>query len=89
MFLTQVLSVTDLSVITIKPQDNHKVYTAFIFFKVSFNNAVICSDLIASVKERTRITGEVTLTGECRSFQKEKCPPATSSTINPTRTVQD
>ena len=41
------------------------------------------------MNERKRITGEVILTGDSRSFQKETCPAATSSTTNPTRTGRD
>jgi hypothetical protein len=89
MFVPQVLSVNVLSVIAIKLQDNYKVCSVFAFFKVPFNDAVSCWEFITSVNERTQITGEVTLTGESRSFQKEKCPATTSSITNPTQTDHD
>ena len=66
-----------------------KTYMTLIFFKVPFNDVISCWDFMTSVNERTRITGEVVLTEESRSFQKEMCPAATSSTTNPTRTGHD
>jgi hypothetical protein len=83
--MTHVPSVTGLSVITIKPQDNYTVCTAFIFFTVPFNEVVSCWDFITSVNERIYCDTD---RGKPK-FRKETCPAATSSTTNPTRTGHD